>query len=170
MKKTIPVEIERKYVIRMPDLAELSRQGGYTVSEIEQTYLESEPNVTHRVRKRVYKDRTVYTETKKVRIDVMSAHEDEREISEGEYLELLKRRKDGTETLIKTRHTFVFLGQTFEVDIYPLWQKSAILETELSSRDKAVVFPGFITVIVEVTGEKKYSNASMSQKFPDELA
>ena len=169
MDKKIPVEIEREYVIEMADPDVLKGQDGYTVSHIEQTYIESELSITHRVRKRVYKDRTVYTETKKVRIDVMSAHEDEREISEGEYLELLKRRKDGTETLIKTRHTFVFLGQTFEVDIYPLWQKSAILETELSSRDKAVVFPGFITVIVEVTGEKKYSNASMSQKFPDEL-
>ena len=62
----VPVEIERKYVISLPDIARLKSQSGYTVSEIEQTYLESEPTVTHRVRARHRADRTVYTETKKV--------------------------------------------------------------------------------------------------------
>lgn len=165
----VPVEIERKYVISLPDVQTLEAQEGYTVSEIEQTYLESAPVVTHRVRARAYEGRTVYTETKKVRIDKMSAFEDEREVSEDEYTELLKKRAKDTVTLRKTRHTFVYEGQTFEVDIYPEWTKSAILETELSSREKEVVFPGFITVVAEVTGDKRYSNASMSRKFPEEL-
>ena len=164
-----PVEIERKYVIAMPDLALLSAQSGYTVSDIEQTYLASSPAVTHRVRARRYGERTVYTETKKVRIDKMSVFEDERELSEGEYRELLLKKAEGTVTVKKTRHTFEYLTQTFEVDIYPNWQRSAILETELESRDTEVPFPTFISVIAEVTGEKKYSNAAMSREFPKEL-
>ena len=166
---SIPVEIERKYVIEMPDVNLISTQDGYTVSEIAQTYLDSAPTVTHRVRARSYGDKTVYTETKKVRIDKMSVFEDEKEISVGEYNKLLTARMDGTVTLTKTRHTFIYKGQTFEVDVYPEWTKSAILETELDSREREVEFPAFVRVIAEVTGEKKYSNASMSHKFPDEL-
>jgi CYTH domain-containing protein len=164
-----PLEIERKYVIEMPEVSELSGCERYTVSEIEQTYLESALHVTHRVRSRRYCDATVYTETKKVRIDKMSVYEDEREISKREYLDLLEKRKEDTVTLRKTRHTFDYLGQIFEIDVYPEWRKSAILETELESRETVVEFPDFIRIIKEVTGEKKYSNAAMSREFPEEL-
>ena len=79
-----PIEIERKFVIALPETEEMSSRDGYTSSEIEQTYLVSEPHVTRRVRARRYADRTVYTETKKVRIDKISSYEDEREIDEVE--------------------------------------------------------------------------------------
>ena len=164
-----PVEIERKYVIRMPDISIMRAQTGYTVSEIHQTYLTSHAGVTHRVRMRVFPDKIVYTETKKVRIDAMSAYEDEREISEDEYLELIGCIAPDTHTLTKSRHTFTSYGQTFEVDIYPEWTRTCILETELSSRDETVTMPDFISVVKEVTGDKKYSNASMSREFPVEL-
>ena len=169
MDEKTPVEIERKYIIRIPDLKALEAQEGYTVSKIEQTYLESDPCVTHRVRKRVYENRVVYTETKKVRIDKISSYEDEEQIDESEYLRLLERIKNGTHTLTKTRHTFVFLGQTFEVDIYPEWTSSCIMETELTSRETEVKIPSFISVVKEVSGDKRYTNASMSYEFPDEL-
>lgn len=166
---SIPVEIERKYVIVKPEESVLSALDGYAVSEIEQTYLDSEERVTHRVRKRRYADRTVCTETKKVRIDRMSVFEDEREISEEEYLELLELKKAGTVTLRKTRRVFEYKGQLFEVDTYPEWHHTAIMETELPSRETVVEFPDFIKVVAEVTGEKKYSNAAMSREFPKEL-
>ena len=164
-----PIEIERKYVIRMPDIDILKHRADYTVSEIRQTYLESEPDVTHRVRMRVYGDKVVFTETRKIRIDKISSHEDEREIDECTYKELLTRIKKGTRTLTKTRHTFCALTGTFEVDIYPEWQKSCILETELSSRTERAQLPDFIKVVREVTGERAYSNHSMSRSFPPEL-
>ena len=166
---SIPVEIERKYVIAMPDTELLKRCDAYTVSDIEQTYLESSSALTHRVRARRYTDKTVYTETKKVRIDKMSVFEDEKAITETEYKERLNEKKEGTVTLSKTRHTFIYLDKTFEIDIYPEWKSSAILETELSDREETVVFPDFIRVICEVTGDKKYTNASMSREFPKEL-
>ena len=164
-----PIEIERKYVIRMPDIDILKHRADYTVSEIRQTYLESEPDVTHRVRMRVYGDKVVFTETRKIRIDKISSHEDEREIDECTYKEFLTRIKKGTRTLTKTRHTFCALTGTFEVDIYPEWQRSCILEIELPSRETEVEIPSFISVIKEVSGDKKYTNASMSKEFPKEL-
>ena len=164
-----PIEIERKFVIAMPDVSTIAKIDGYSSSDIDQTYLTSVPHVTRRVRARSYSDHTVYTETKKVRIDKMSAFEDEREITESEYVAMLFEIAPGTVTLHKTRHTFPYLGRTVEIDIYPDWQRSCILEVELESEDEALMLPDFINVIKEVTGDKGYSNAAMSRKFPEEL-
>ena len=166
---SIPIEIERKFVIAMPDISLISSLDAYSSSEIEQTYLSSCVGVTRRVRARKYQGHTVYTETKKMRIDNMSAHEDEREVSFEEYEALLGEIKEGTVTIFKTRHTFAFSGRIFEIDIYPNWTKTAILEVELDSREASVEMPNFIKVVAEVTGEKKYSNAAMSHEFPKEL-
>ncbi len=163
------IEIERKYVIAMPDVDMMRAEDGYTSSDIVQIYLESAPHVTHRVRSRTMNGITKYTETKKVRISGMSAYEDEREIVENEFSELRKTIAPGTSPVIKTRHTFLYHGQLFEVDIYPNWKSTAIMETELPSEDTKTDMPPFIRIIKEVTGIKAYSNASMSRAFPDEL-
>lgn len=162
------VEIERKYIIEMPDLALLRGMRDYTVSEIEQIYLDSPVGITHRIRRRAYSDRVEYTETKKVRIDKSSAYEDEHTITEGEYAELRTRRAPDSVALSKMRYTFGYSGLTFEVDIYPDWTRTCIMETELPSRDTAVDMPPFVSIVEEVTGKREYSNASMSRKFPKE--
>lgn len=166
---SIPVEIERKFVIEMPDFDVMASLEGYESSEILQTYLTSSAPVTHRVRARRFADVTVYTETVKTRIDKMSVFEEEREISKEEYDELLCGAMVGTVTLKKTRYSFLYDGKTVEIDVYPEWQRSCILEVELASRDDEIRLPAFINVIAEVTGDKRYSNASMSKSFPKEL-
>ena len=166
---SIPVEIERKFVILMPDVTLLEKMPGYTKSEITQIYISSLPGVTHRVRKREYSETTVYTETKKIRIDSTSAYEDDREISEEEYLSISENIKKDTSPIKKVRRTAVYKGKTLEIDIYPNWNKTAILEVELSDREEYFDLPEFIKVILEVTGDKKYSNASMAISFPREL-
>ena len=164
-----PIEIERKYVIIKPMFSELTDQGDVEISEIDQTYLCSKAGETRRVRKRAYTDRVVYTETVKRRIDHMSSYEDEREISEDEYIALLSEKASGTVTLTKTRYALYYRGTCFEVDIYPEWKYTCILETELSSPDEKPEFPPLIKVIAEVTGDRRYSNAAMSESFPPEL-
>jgi CYTH domain-containing protein len=163
------IEIERKYVIKMPSISFLRQEEGYTESRIVQIYLDSEKGITHRIRSRKYADFTEYTETKKTRVDSMSAVEEEREISEEEFLCLSKKIKSGTLPVIKTRYTFLYKGVTVEIDVYPAWERSAILETELETRDYAAEFPPFIEIIREVTGDKRYSNAAMSESFPEEI-
>lgn len=163
------VEIERKYIILKPDFAGLRKLDAYTVSSIVQTYLSSESGVTHRVRCRVTDGVPVYTETKKVRIDSMSSYEDEREISREEYEALLLRRDTRTHAIHKDRHSFIYLGQLFEIDVYPEWERSCILETELPDRERRAEFPDEIRVLLEVTGDKRYSNAAMSRSFPSEI-
>ena len=168
MKEKIGVEIEKKYIIAMPIPSEISVMDSYTVSEIVQTYIEGAPNETHRVRMRKDSRRTVYYETRKIRIDKMSSTEIEREITESEYDSLVKTRIPDTRPIVKTRYTFLYLGQLFEIDVYPEWKSTAIMETELDSRDRAVEMPSCIKILREVTGDKSYSNAAMSRLFPKE--
>lgn len=162
------VEIERKYIIKMPCEQILAEQLEYTKSEILQIYLPSSAGETHRIRRRRYIDKTVCTETRKIRIDRMSSTEIEGEISESRFSELSEDILEGTRPITKVRHTFVYGEQTFEIDVYPNWRNTAIMETELDSREKQVKIPSFIEILREVTGDRAYSNAGMSRRFPEE--
>lgn len=162
------IEIERKYIIEMPDVSALRQFEGFGESEITQIYLAAPEGVTRRVRRRVRGDVAEFTQTEKVRIDKMSVIERESEIGENEYLSLAEGIADGTRPIIKRRITFVYSDQLFEIDIYPQWTKTAIMETELESRESRAAMPDLIRIIREVTGEREYSNAAMSKKFPKE--
>lgn len=164
----IALEIERKYIIKMPDEAELRSCEGYNRSSILQIYLPGDGSETHRIRRRSYPDKTICTETRKIRIDKMSSTEIEGEITEESFNALSAAPLEGTNPIEKTRHTFTYLGQLFEIDVYPQWKNTAIMETELPSRDKNVEMPDFINILKEVTGDKSYSNAAMSRAFPAE--
>lgn len=163
------IEIERKYVIMKPDIGKMREMEEYTASEILQIYLESEAGTTHRIRSRKREELTVYTETVKIRIDRLSSIEKEREITPEEFSSLSEGIRQGSLPIKKVRHTFRYNGQLFEIDFYPQWEYTAIMETELNSRTEEVVMPPFISIVREVSGEKPYSNSSMSNSFPKEL-
>ena len=99
----------------------------------------------------------------------MSSIENEREISEDEFLELAKNIEQGTRPLMKTRRTFEYCGRTVELDFYDAWEKTCILEIELGSENEKVTLPEFIEVLKDVTGNKSYSNHTMARKFPKEI-
>ena len=164
----IPIEIERKYIIKKPIEDKLAELSGYTKSEILQIYLDSEVGITHRIRMRKRDDCVIYTETVKRRIDRISAYEDEHEITEERFQQLSKLQRRGTKAVHKVRYTFTYHGKTFEIDEYPKWRKTCIMEIELDSRDEKIDLPPYIEIIKEVTGNKSYSNASMSHSFPRE--
>ena len=168
MKEAKGIEIERKYIILMPDPNRMSLASEYGYSDITQIYLDAPEGLTHRIRSRVYPDRTVYTETCKRRINHISAVEIETEIDSARFSELAATPLGATRPITKRRHTFVYLGQLFEIDVYPEWQSTAIMETELADERAVAQMPPFITVVREVTGDKRYSNASMSHSFPEE--
>ncbi len=162
------IEIERKYIIKKPDMDFIKSCDEFTESEILQIYLTSPAAVTHRIRSRAFSSGVVYTETKKHRIDKMSAVEEEREISENDFNLLFDNIKEGTVPIKKKRYTFSYRGKIFELDVYPQWKDTCILETELASREERVEFPSFIEVLEEVTGNPAYSNAGMARLFPRE--
>ncbi len=166
MKKS--VEIEKKYIIKLPDLEALKKEPSYTESEIVQIYLEAKKGRTHRVRSRAADGATVYTETEKVRIDAMSAFEDEREIDRERFLELSGRMRAGSRPIAKRRITVGYGELLLEIDVYPEWKNTCIMEIELPCRELEVSIPPFIEVVEDVTGDAAYSNSSMSYSFPEE--
>jgi len=169
MSPNVAIEIERKYIIRMPDLEVVRAQAEHTESNILQMYLPHERGETHRIRRREYADKVVCTETRKVRLDIMSATETESSISETAFNILAKSPLEGHRPIEKVRHTFRLGEYTYEIDIYPKWKNTAILEVELPSREAVVEIPDFIEVIQDVTGDRKYKNFSMSKHFPLEF-
>ena len=163
------IEIERKYVIKMPDVATLRAMPDYTESEITQTYLATaEDGVTERVRRRVRGGISRFYHTVKRRIDKMSCKEDEREITEAEYRALILRSDAESRPIEKTRYTFSCGALTVEIDKYALWDNIAVLEVELPSRETVMELPGFVEVLFEATGNFAFSNASLAKKFPTE--
>ncbi len=163
---SVNTEIERKYLIIRPTdeyLSSLPR------TEITQTYLKNaSEGVTERVRKRGLDGNFVYTHTIKKRIDFMSSMENEREISEEEYVSLLLRRDTELTPIHKVRALIEKDGFTFEIDVYPFWKKQAVMEVELPSEETEFILPETVTVLREVTGERAYSNARMARQIPIE--
>ena len=165
---SLPIECERKFLIRMPRKEFLSHT---QKSEIIQTYLLSTRGVTARVRSRAYESKTVYTHTEKRRLSSLSAVENEREISKEEYNALLRELTDKTRMPIqKTRYTLPFGTHLLEIDVYPFWQRQAVLEVELASEEEKVSFPKEIEILREVTSDAAYKNVSLSKSIPEEEA
>lgn len=161
-------EIERKFLIRMPNTAALLTVHGATDSEILQTYLCAAPGETARVRRRTYADRTVYTHTVKRRVTAVTAEEAEREIDRAEYERLLQRADPRRTPVGKRRITLPCGRHTAEIDIYPFWSRQAILEVELSAEDEAFSLPRGIEVLREVTADPRYKNTHLAHTIPAE--
>ena len=64
----------------------------------------------------------------------------------------------------KTRYCLVHNYQYFEIDFYPNWKNTAILEIELSSVDEKINFPEKIKVIKEVTDDPVFKNINIAKK------
>ncbi len=168
MKENTPFEIERKFLIERPREAELLSVKGAFCDEITQTYLLCEAGISHRVRRRIHEGAVSYTETKKIPVTALRCIEEEREIGKEEYEALLRDADPSLTPIEKKRYVIPFCGRLLEVDIYPFWQRSAILEVELPTEKTAISLPPFLRVIREVSGELAYKNLSLAKSVPDE--
>ena len=166
--ENVPYEIERKFLIGYPSAELLARCTD--CSSITQTYLiRSEPGVTERVRKREWSGRTVYTHTRKKRLNEIRRIELEDEIGEAEYGELLARAMPDRSVIYKKRYILDYRDQHFEIDVYPFWSDRAIMELELLSEEQKILFPPDIRIIKEVTTDRRYTNASFAAEIPYDI-
>ena len=158
-------EIERKFLIAMPDAAFLQ---GCDNSEIVQTYLLGEADTTERVRKRVRGEKCEYTHTIKRKLSSMRRIEEEHEIDEAAYLALLERADPGRTPIVKTRSCFYDGGKLWELDVFSFWDDRAFLEIELKDEAEDFTLPAGIRLIREVTDDPRYTNAALSLHIPEE--
>lgn len=159
-----PYEIERKYLIRYPDLAWLEKEPKCQRVEIIQTYLEAEDGAERRVRQRGADGSYIYTETVKRSVTGLKRVEVERRLTKDEYLRLLMDADPAYRPIRKTRYCLTSGNQYFEIDIYPFWDDQAILEIELCSEEEAVHIPQELQVIREVTDDPNFKNAVLAKR------
>ena len=159
-----PLEIERKFLIQYPDITALRQMPDYHVAHMEQSYLQAEGDFPGgRVRRIVDGDHVKYVYTYKVRVSELTRHEFEKEITEDEYRGLLRYKTPGTITIEKDRHSFLYQGLTYELDVYAFWEDKATLEAEVDSEDTPIPVPPCVTLIKEVTCDRRYNNSRLSR-------
>ena len=161
-----PLEIERKFLIAYPDLDALRAMPGYRVMHISQTYLAADGDfIGGRIRRIEEGGRVSYVYTYKQRLSDMTRHEFERELSADEYAAMLRYKLDGTITIEKDRHIFDYAGLVYELDVYSFWDDRATLEAEVDREDREIPIPPCVTLIKEVTSDRRYNNSRLARNL-----
>lgn len=169
-KNGASLEIEYKFLIRYPDVEILQAQKNYRSQKLTQIYLElpsSEPGGGGRCRIRRVEDSggIRYIKTRKIHVTDLTRIEVESEITEQEYERLSKFAQPDCFPISKIRHSFDLGEFTYEVDVFPFWSDRAYLETEVSSEDVKPPIPCFLSVIKDVTHDKRYRNSALSKSI-----
>lgn len=155
-----PLEIERKFLIKYPDIKKLNENPNCKGVEISQCYID-EPNERYRVRKRGIGDECLYIKTQKFKISEIKRIEIEELISKEIYEDIIKNRP----VLSKVRYLCVYKNKYFELDVFPFWSDKAFLEIELKSENEEFEIPDYLEVIKEVSNDKNYRNISLAKKY-----
>lgn len=167
-KKHDHLEIERKYLIRYPDLDWLAGQCGIRCAELSQTYLCSDGMDSRRVRSWTENGETTYYKTAKRQMTERTRIEEECAVTEQEYLTLLRERDPNRRTINKTRWILPWGNHYLEIDVYSFWTHQAVLECELKSEDEEFSVPEELHTIREVTGDRRYLNSALALSIPAE--
>ncbi len=160
------LEIERKFLIRIPDEEDLRRFAVRRL-RITQSYLvRGEDGSSRRVRKSEENGHITYTYTEKKRISGFTRLEREKEIAAEEYDFLLSQRDEKLRTIEKIRWCIPFEAHVLEIDVFSFWKDRALLEIELTAEEEAFQIPPSIVVLREVTNDPRYLNTSLAATIP----
>ncbi len=158
------VEIERKYLIKMPNIDELSEK--YILLKqikINQTYLvRLEKEIERRIRREEIKNEVFFFYTEKSGKGI-KRKEEEKEISFDLYSELMKEKDINLNEIVKNRYVYDYKGHKFEIDIYPFWSDYAVFEVELNSEDENIDMLPDLKIVREVTEDKRFKNNSLAE-------
>ena len=160
----VPLEIERKFLIKRPDIDILKTEGGIP-QKIVQAYLKSSGDTERRIRERGDANGFTCFYTEKKSFSPLKRIERERKISEKEYLSLLT---EAEHILTKTRWCFIHESQYLELDTFDADPDHALLEIELTDENQKIKLPPWCQVIREVTNEMPYRNHEIAKNgFPE---
>lgn len=154
-----PLEIERKFVLKgIPKLPKKCEQ-----VEIVQYYLKTE-NGEERLRIRSWNGSSVYYRTQKVDIAPGVRTEKESIITPTEFGELIRLADPLMRPIKKTRYTFVYNNQYFELDVFKDFHEGLrLLEIEITDMNDNVTVPSFVGEYEDVTDDPRYSNAALAR-------
>jgi CYTH domain-containing protein len=110
---------------------------------------------------------TRYIETRKYRVSDLRATEEEKELSSAEYDALLALADPTLRPICKTRYAIPYKGHVVEVDLYDFWQDRATAEVELSHESEQAELPPCLSLIREVSDDKRYKNVNLARELPE---
>jgi CYTH domain-containing protein len=153
-----PIEDERTYIVELTGQLPESIE-----SEITQTYLVADPDCEIRLRRRDWGGEVVNVHKTKKCISATEVLETERQVSNALYESLLQQADPYRATIRKTRRSFIWRGQFFQVDTFhePV-NNLVLLETKGVAQQESVNFPPFLRVIEDVTGNPQYYNYNIA--------
>ncbi len=161
-----PLEIERKFLIKYPDLNILKQSYICETVDITQIYITLPNGEKSRIRKRGIGDDAVYIMTSKRKISSTVREETEQRITFDEFNRLSEYADKQRRPIVKKRVCLIANGKYFELDLFPFWNDKAILEIELDREDEPFEIPAEINVIREVTSDPDYTNSALAMQIP----
>lgn len=156
----LPIEEERKYIVEvigeLPECME---------SEISQTYLVAEPGCEVRLRHRVTNGVVTNIHTTRRKISDKEELVTERHVTNNLYESMLQQADPYRQTVVKTRKSFIWKGQFFELDTYksPV-NDLVILETKGIISHNDLKLPPFLRIVKDITGNTDYFNINLALK------
>lgn len=157
-------EIERKFLIEMPDLLLLANMPNCRKIPITQAYFQTPNEGLFRIRKR---GEHTYIKTRKTKISEVRRIEIEENINEDEYNFYMALTMFMQGKISKNRYCIAENSTYYELDVYPFWNDKATLEIELLSEDQPYELPDFVKLIREVSYDKDYRNKSMAVRYAE---
>ncbi len=154
------IEEERKYIVRLiGDIPEC------TTSEITQTYLVADPDSEVRLRKRVWNNgKPVYLLNSKKKVSEHEQIETEQQVNSNLYITMMQQADPYRRTIEKTRRSFIWKGQFFELDTYKVPEGLMILETKGVAANEEVKIPPFLEAVEDITGRKEFYNYNLAKR------
>ncbi len=151
----MPLEIERKFRIKMPPKSWLQSLENVRATGLVQCYLTAREGWERRVRQATdaLTGEVRCTLTEKTEAAGAVRTELEKEITPEEYEALLPEMLPWS---------FPYGGHTIEIDCYPFWENEAILEVELSAPDEPIALPPELEVLAEVTDDPTLKNRALA--------
>lgn len=144
-------EIKKKFLIEHPDVEKIESFPDFDKVEIIETYLNSNNDDEVWVRKQIYKNDITFFESRKQKTNDSDEIVVERRLREKEYNERLMNTDTSKDVIVKNQYRANLNNQHFEIDIYPISKKNAVLKVELTDPNEEICMPKEITVIKEIT-------------------
>lgn len=165
-KQQVHLEIERKFLLkRFPKrIIDKYKKGLQILDMVQYYFFINGVWQRYRVVDSMGK-KTKYIHTIKKSIQPGIYEENERSVTEKEFLEKQKENKKKYAVIRKTRYVIKYKGLKFEIDVYQDLSL-VVLEVELPELKHQFEFPDglFEEIIIEATGMKQFSNFSLALK------
>ncbi|MBR3742323.1 MAG: AAA family ATPase [Clostridia bacterium] len=159
-----PLEIERKYLIKYPDVKALEKLPNCQKVDILQIYLQCSGEAEEmRIRQRGQDGHYIYFKTRKKKVSEGKRIEIEERLTQEEFLSLMSLADPAYRPIRKERYCLSENGLYYEIDVYPEWKHQAILEVELRDESQQITYPEMVKVIREVTGDDAFSNHALAK-------